>query len=100
VWQVPSGRECVDAVRWALELGYRHVDTAQAYGNEAGVAQGQRDSGRDAETVAELERSLERLEVERVDLYCDFTLSEEDLAQLDALDRTGRMDRALERNWW
>jgi diketogulonate reductase-like aldo/keto reductase len=28
VWHVPNGRECVDAVRWALELGYRHIDTA------------------------------------------------------------------------
>jgi diketogulonate reductase-like aldo/keto reductase len=45
VWQVPNGRECVDAVRWALELGYRHVDTAQAYGNEASVGQGLRESG-------------------------------------------------------
>jgi diketogulonate reductase-like aldo/keto reductase len=40
VWQVPNGRECVDAVRSALELGYRHIDTAQAYGNR-------RASGRD-----------------------------------------------------
>jgi diketogulonate reductase-like aldo/keto reductase len=24
VWQVPNGRECVAAVRWALEAGYRH----------------------------------------------------------------------------
>jgi diketogulonate reductase-like aldo/keto reductase len=32
VWQVDNSREGVDAVRWALELGYRHVDTAQAYG--------------------------------------------------------------------
>ena len=39
VWQVPDGPECVDAVRWALELGYRHIDTAQAYGNEASVGQ-------------------------------------------------------------
>src|ERR1700733_3011505 len=31
VWQVPDGPECVNAVRWALELGYRHIDTAQAY---------------------------------------------------------------------
>ena len=30
VWQVPNGPECVNAVRWALELGYRHIDTAQA----------------------------------------------------------------------
>jgi len=30
VWQVPNGPECVNAVRWALDLGYRHIDTAQA----------------------------------------------------------------------
>ena len=45
VWQVPDGPECVDAVRWALELGYRHIDTAQAYGNEESVGQGLRESG-------------------------------------------------------
>src|ERR1700740_2669963 len=44
VWQVPNGPECVDAVRWALELGYRHIDTAQAYGNEDSVGQGIRES--------------------------------------------------------
>lgn len=83
VWQVPNGRECVDAVRWALELGYRHIDTAQAYGNEESVGQGLRESGVPREQVfittkfnpswrdpvAEVERSLERLGVERVDLY-------------------------------
>jgi diketogulonate reductase-like aldo/keto reductase len=30
VWQATEGPECVNAVRWALELGYRHIDTAQA----------------------------------------------------------------------
>jgi 2,5-diketo-D-gluconate reductase A len=45
VWQVPDGRECVDAVRWALESGYRHIDTAQAYGNEDSVGRALRDSG-------------------------------------------------------
>jgi diketogulonate reductase-like aldo/keto reductase len=83
VWQIPNGRECVDAVRWALELGYRHIDTAQAYGNEESVGQGLRESSvpRDqvfittkfnpsrADPVAEIERSLERLGVEHVDLY-------------------------------
>jgi 2,5-diketo-D-gluconate reductase A len=83
VWQVPKGHECVDAVRWALELGYRHIDTAQAYGNEESVGQGLRESGvlRDdvfittkfhparRDPVAELERSLQRLGVDRVDLY-------------------------------
>src|SRR2546422_5198779 len=44
VWQVPDGPECVNAVRWALELGYRHIDTAQAYGNEKSVGQGLRES--------------------------------------------------------
>ena len=45
VWQVPDGPECVNAVRWALELGYRHIDTAQAYGNEESVGRALRDSG-------------------------------------------------------
>jgi 2,5-diketo-D-gluconate reductase A len=35
IWQVPNGAASVDAVRWALDLGYRHIDTAQAYGNGA-----------------------------------------------------------------
>lgn len=83
VWQIPDGPECVDAVRWALELGYRHVDTAQAYGNEPSVGRGLRESGvpRDEvfittkfypghdDPVAEIERSLERLGVDQVDLY-------------------------------
>jgi diketogulonate reductase-like aldo/keto reductase len=83
VWQVPNGTECVDAVRWALELGYRHIDTAQAYGNEESVGQGLRESGVPREEVfittkfsparndpvAEAERSLQRLGVDHVDLY-------------------------------
>ena len=45
VWQVPNGPECVNAVRWALDLGYRHIDTAQAFGNEESVGRALRDSG-------------------------------------------------------
>ncbi|MEU0822146.1 aldo/keto reductase [Streptomyces mirabilis] len=45
VWQVPAGRACVNAVRWALDAGYRHIDTAQAYGNEESVGRALRDSG-------------------------------------------------------
>jgi diketogulonate reductase-like aldo/keto reductase len=83
VWQVPDGPECVNAVRWALEAGYRHIDTAQAYGNEESVGRGLRDSGvprdqvfvttkfqpRAADPVAQLERSLARLGLRQVDLY-------------------------------
>jgi len=83
VWQVPDGPECVNAVRRALELGYRHLDTAQAYGNEESVGRALRDSGvpRDEvfvttkfyparkDPVAEAEGSLTRLGVEHVDLY-------------------------------
>jgi 2,5-diketo-D-gluconate reductase A len=83
VWQVPNGPDCVNAVRWALELGYRHIDTAQAYRNEESVGRGLRESAVPREQVfittkfyparrdpaGELERSLRRLGVDRVDLY-------------------------------
>jgi diketogulonate reductase-like aldo/keto reductase len=91
VWQVPNGPACVNAVRWALELGYRHLDTAQAYGNEESVGRALRDSGvprsevflttkffpgrrfhrlrRPDDPVAAAEESLRRLGVEQVDLY-------------------------------
>jgi Aldo/keto reductases, related to diketogulonate reductase len=44
VWQTPND-VAVEAVRTALEAGYRHVDTAAIYGNEDGVGQGLRASG-------------------------------------------------------
>jgi 2,5-diketo-D-gluconate reductase A len=83
VWQVPDGAECVKAVRWALELGYRHIDTAQAYGNEESVGRALSESGVPREEVyittkfypggkdpaAEAERSLRRLGLDYVDLY-------------------------------
>lgn len=83
VWQVSDGAECERAVRWALEAGYRHIDTAQAYGNEGSVGRALRDSGIPREEVfittkfyparrdpaAEIEGSLRRLGVDQVDLY-------------------------------
>jgi 2,5-diketo-D-gluconate reductase B len=45
-WLV-TGRDATEAVRDALEIGYRHVDTARAYENEAEVGQGIADSGVD-----------------------------------------------------
>lgn len=44
-WQVPDGKAAYDAVRTALDAGYRHIDTAHAYGNEASVGRAVRDSG-------------------------------------------------------
>jgi 2,5-diketo-D-gluconate reductase B len=40
-----SGRSAYDATRQALDLGYRHIDTAQIYGNEAEIGRAIRDSG-------------------------------------------------------
>src|SRR4051794_19464741 len=37
VWLIDDGRPAQQAVGWALEAGYRHVDTAQGYGNERSV---------------------------------------------------------------
>ncbi len=83
VWQIPNGPTCVNAVRWALELGYRHLDTAQAYGNEESVGRALKQSGLRREDVfittkfypgsedpvAEVQGSLKRLGVDYVDLY-------------------------------
>jgi len=83
VWEIPDGRAAEDSVRWALEAGYRHVDTAQGYGNEASVGRALRSSGvpraemfvttkflpGPGDPVREAERSLERLGVDQLDLY-------------------------------
>jgi diketogulonate reductase-like aldo/keto reductase len=83
VWQVRNGRACVDAVRWAVEEGYRHFDTAQSYGNEESVGRALRERGVPREEifvttkffperddpVAAIEASLRRLGLEYVDLY-------------------------------
>ena len=85
VFQVPS-EDTARVVSEALAAGYRHVDTASAYGNEREVGQGLRDAGlprdevwvttkvwnnehgRDA-TRAACKRSLQLLDLEHLDLY-------------------------------
>jgi diketogulonate reductase-like aldo/keto reductase len=85
-FRAPPGRETEQAVRWALELGYRHIDTAAYYGNEADVGRAVRDSGVPRQsvfittkvwnadqgyetTLAAFDRSRQNLGVDVVDLY-------------------------------
>jgi len=85
-WQIPDGPETYDSVRAALDAGYRHIDTARAYGNEASVGRAVRDSGIPREEIfittkcpAEVkdaagarhafERSTAKLDLGTVDLY-------------------------------
>lgn len=109
-WQL-EGSDCVDAVADALELGYRHIDTAQAYGNEEQVGEGLRRSGVDRDDVwittkvwwehlshddclASARESLDRLGLDRVDLCLihwpdDDVPMDEPLAALTRLRRGG-----------
>lgn len=83
-WQIPNA-EVFEPVAMALRNGYRHIDTAAAYGNEAGVGEAVRASGiaRDQlyittkvpaelksyeEAKHSIERSLELLDLEYIDL--------------------------------
>lgn len=50
-WQTPDGETAVRVVKTALETGYRHIDTAAGYKNEAGVGEGVRASGIDREKI-------------------------------------------------
>jgi 2,5-diketo-D-gluconate reductase B len=80
-----QGQQAIDSVRNGLELGYRHVDTAQIYGNEAEVGQALQASGvaRDEvfvttkiwldnlagdKLIASLKDSLHKLRLEQLDL--------------------------------
>jgi len=82
-----DNEETVNAVRWAIEAGYRHIDTAAGYGNEKSVGQGIRDSGVDRKKVfvttklkpdddmlpgaqmKAFEKSLNLLQLDYIDLY-------------------------------
>ena len=86
VWQCNDGDEAVNAVRWAIEAGYRHFDTAAAYRNEKSVGQAIRESGIDRKKLFvttklfiedmlqgtqmnAFEQSLKFLQLDYVDLY-------------------------------
>ena len=85
-WQIADGEEAYNSVIWALKCGYRHIDTAHAYGNEASVGRAIKDFGLKREevfittkleshiktydeTIAHFEESLKNLGVDYIDLY-------------------------------
>ncbi len=86
VYLSEDGQEVTNAVKWALEEGYRHIDTASIYGNETGVGKGVKESGISREeifvvskvwnsdqgydsTLKAFEASIDRLDMEYLDLY-------------------------------
>ena len=86
VFQVEDGPQTVDAVRTAIEDGYRHIDTASVYGNEASVGKAIAESDVDRadlfvttklwnddirkhRTKDAFQESLDRLGLDYVDLY-------------------------------
>ena len=86
VYQSEPGDETQNAILWALEAGYRHIDTAKRYDNEVDVGQALKrgglprqeifvttklwndDQGYDR-TLAAFDASLKRLDLDFVDLY-------------------------------
>ena len=86
VYQAPPGESTLRAVKYALKIGYRHIDTAWLYGNEIDVGRAIRESGIEREeifittkvwnsdqgyqsTLAACDRSLKLLGLPYVDLY-------------------------------
>lgn len=86
VYKIEDDKDVYDAVNYALETGYRSVDTATVYGNERGVGKAIKECGiprqdiflttkvwnddqRQNRTMKAFEESLERLDTEYVDLY-------------------------------
>ncbi|MCD2198370.1 aldo/keto reductase [Halobacterium sp. KA-4] len=114
-WQNDDAAQCAESVRAALEAGYRHIDTAQAYGNEEAVGRGIEEADIPREDVflatkvwienlahddviSTTEKSLEKLGVDSVDLlYVHWPAreydAEETLSALQQLREDGLTDR-------
>ena len=114
-WKNEDPAACAESVRTALEMGYRHIDTAQIYGNEAAVGEGiaAADVDREevflatkvwisnlsrADVVETTQESLAKLGVDAVDLlYVHWPAGEYDpdetLPAFDELVDRGLTDR-------
>jgi 2,5-diketo-D-gluconate reductase B len=114
-WQNDDADQCAESVRTALETGYRHIDTAQAYGNEDAVGRGIAEADVDREDVflatkvwisqlshddviESTERSLDKLGVDYVDLlYIHWPSGEYDpegtIGAFNQLSDEGKIER-------
>ena len=70
-WRNFDTEQCAESVRMALDMGYRHVDTAQAYDNEVAVGEG-----------------IKRAEIDREDVFLATKVSTSNLAYEDVLEST------------
>ena len=86
VFKTKDGKEVIDSIQWAVEAGYRHIDTAAIYVNEEGVGKGIESCGIDRgelfvvskvwnadqgyeSTLKAYEESLRKLNTDYLDLY-------------------------------
>ncbi|BDR57376.1 aldo/keto reductase [Xylocopilactobacillus apis] len=85
VWEIPDG-EVAKAVESAIDLGYRHIDTAQAYGNERGVGEGLKNSSIPRDQIfvnSKVEAELKTYDEAKKSI--DESLSKLDLDYLDMM---------------
>lgn len=113
-WQIPEGEAAYQATSYALEAGYRHIDTAQIYGNESSIGRAIADSGKAREdlfittkvwndkqgyqdTLESVEESLAKLGLAYVDLLLIHWPNPQSIRQgIGWKERNAQVWRALE----
>ncbi|MBS0245825.1 MAG: aldo/keto reductase [Proteobacteria bacterium] len=83
-WEL-RGRDCARLTEQAIRLGYRHIDTAQMYGNEAEVGEGVRASGKRAEVMVTTKIARTNLAPQDVERSTKESLSKLRIDEIDLL---------------